>query len=368
MHDYQARLKALAELARAEGVTAVMLVPGSNLRYFTGLSFHLSERLTAAFITAQGEIGLVVPQLEAPQLERRRDLNAQAFSWSDAEGPEGALKTALAALGLTTGVLGADGMSVRLSEWLALKRHASALEVKPLESALIRLRAVKTPSEVEAMRRAVAISEAALAELMPQLKPGMLERQIAMRLEQLLAEHGSEGTAFATTVLSGPNSALPHGHSGGRALREGEALLIDFGGVCEGYPADITRTFCLGEPDAQLSEVFEVVLAANEAAIRAAGPGVPMGEVDRAAREVIEGAGYGEAFIHRTGHGLGLDVHEPIPQLAAGVEEALEPGMAFTVEPGIYLSHVAGVRLEDNLVVTEDGVEVLTAYPKRLAS
>ena len=367
MHDYQARLKTLAELAKREGVKAVMLVPGSNLRYFTGLAFHLSERLTAALVTAQGEVGLVVPQLEAPQLERRRDLNARAFVWSDAEGSDGALKAALTALELTHGTLGADGMSVRLSEWLALKRHASALEVRALEQDLIRVRAIKTPAEIDAMRRAVAISEAALADLMRWLEPGMRERQIAMRLEQLLAEHGSEGTAFTTTVLSGPNSALPHGHTGERALREGEALLIDVGGRYEGYPADITRTFCLGEPEAQLEAIHEVVLAANEAGIRAAGPGVPMGEVDRAAREVIERAGYGEAFIHRTGHGLGLDVHEPIPQLAAGVTERLAPGMAFTVEPGIYLSGSAGVRLEDNLVVTEDGVEVLTSYPKRLA-
>jgi Xaa-Pro dipeptidase len=151
-----------------------------------------------------------------------------------------------------------------------------------------------------------------------------------------------------------------------RPLGADEFLLIDYGGLIADYPADITRTFCFGQPTAQMQRMFEVVLAANRAAVAATKPGVPMGDIDKAARDVIEAAGYGEYFIHRTGHGLGLDVHEPIPQIASGVTDLLEPGMCFTIEPGVYVPGVGGVRTEDNVVVTEAGVDVLTSFPRTM--
>jgi Xaa-Pro aminopeptidase len=167
-------------------------------------------------------------------------------------------------------------------------------------------------------------------------------------------------------VQTGPNSALPHGMLTDRILGQDEFLLIDYGGRVEGYPADITRTFCLGTPTSEMQKIYDTVLAANQAAIKAGGPGVAMGTVDKAARDVIRAAGYGEYFIHRTGHGLGLNGHEMIPQIAEGVEDVLEPGMAFTIEPGIYVPGLGGVRIEDDVVVTESGLDVLTSYPKRL--
>jgi Xaa-Pro dipeptidase len=193
----------------------------------------------------------------------------------------------------------------------------------------------------------------------------MTEQEIAAELARLLREAGSEGDSFAPLVQTGPNSALPHGKVTQRALEEGDLLLIDFGGTRHKYPADITRTFCLGDPSEEIQKIYDTVLAANQAAAAAAKPGVPCGEVDKAAREVIEAAGYGEYFIHRTGHGLGMSVHE-LPQIAAGVEDVLETGMIFTIEPGIYVPGLGGVRIEDNVHVTETGVEVLTQYPRSL--
>ena len=177
---------------------------------------------------------------------------------------------------------------------------------------------------------------------------------------------GSEGVAFEPLVQTGPNSALPHGMLTDRALGRDEFLLIDYGGRYEGYPADITRTFCLGTPTAEMQKIYDTVKAANEAAIKASGPGVTMGSIDKAARDVINAAGYGAYFIHRTGHGLGLAGHEMIPQIAEGVTDLLEPGMAYTIEPGVYVPGLGGVRVEDNVVITETGADVLTSYPKSL--
>lgn len=357
----QARLRELA------GVDAVVLVPGANLRYFTGLDFHLSERPILAFIGAEG-LALVLPELETPQLSAHPDLSPRVFAWSDEAGYRGAFRAALADLGLADGVLGLDSMSMRAGEYLALLEVAPGLQVQRAEGALNAVRARKEADELAAIREAVALSERALLRLLPELEVGQREQEIAARLGDLLTEEGSDGEAFATLVQSGPNSALPHGAPSARPLGAGEPLLIDYGGRKRGYGADITRTVTLGEPQPEVARIFEVVSAANRAAVGAVAPGVAMQEVDRAARRVVEAAGYGAYFIHRTGHGLGLEVHESLPQLAEGITAPLEPGMVLTVEPGIYLPELGGVRLEDDVVVTETGAEVLTRLPHRLVS
>lgn len=353
-------------LRRIAGVDAVLIVPGANMRYFTGLDYHLSERPILAIFTPDGALAFIVPELELPRLNAHPDLHARAFVWTDADGYRGAFRQALDALSLRGKTLGVDGMTMRVSEWLALLEIDPSLRVQPVERNLVKIRAVKAPDEIERMRQAIRLSEQALDNLLAWAQPGMTERAIAARLADELAALGSGGLAFEPLVQTGPNSALPHGTTTDRALQPDEFLLIDFGGMVDGYPADITRTVCLGAPTADMWSIYETVLAANQAAIAAAAPGVPMGDVDRAARQVIEAAGYGQYFIHRTGHGLGLDIHEPIPQIAPGVEDVLEPGMAFTIEPGIYIPGLGGVRIEDNVVVTQDGVEVLTSYPRRL--
>lgn len=361
--DYKARQARLRQIA---GVDAIAIIPGPNLRYFTGLDMHVSERPIIALFTPDGQLSLIVPELEVPQLQARPDLEARAFMWTDVDGYMGAVQQAVADLGLIGGTLGVDGFAMRVSEWLAFQSVDSSLQVKAVEHDLVGIRARKMPDEIDLMRQAIKISEKALDTLLDWVQPGMTERQIAARLSDELSVQGSQGNSFGPLVQSGPNSAIPHGTTGDRALGADDFLLIDYGGLIEGYPADITRTFCLGQPTDEMQKMYDVVLSANQAATAVAGPGVAMGAVDKAARDVIEAAGYGQYFIHRTGHGLGLDIHESIPQIAAGVEDVLEPGMTFTIEPGVYVPGLGGVRVEDNIVVTDGGVEVLTSFPRML--
>lgn len=361
--DYKARQNRLRAIS---GADAIAIVPGANMVYFTGLQFHLSERPTIALFTPDGHLSMIIPELEVPKLHERPDLEVRAFPWKDADGYMGAFAQAVRELGLRGGTLGVDGLTMRVTEWLAFQEVDQSLKVKALEREIIKIRAIKMPDEIDAMRLAVRVSEQALAKLLTYVQPGMSEREIATKLGEEMIAAGSQGDAFAPLVQTGPNSALPHGMLTDRRLQADEFLLIDFGTRMNDYPSDITRTFCLGTPTAEMRNIFNVVLEANQAATAAAGPGVPMGAVDKAARDVITKAGYGEYFIHRTGHGLGLDGHEIIPQIAAGVEDLLEPGMAFTIEPGVYVPGLGGVRIEDNVVITETGVEVLTSYPRRL--
>ncbi|HYO89756.1 MAG TPA: Xaa-Pro peptidase family protein [Candidatus Limnocylindrales bacterium] len=360
--DYASRVAAVRAI---EGVDAVALVPGTNMQYFTCLDFFLSERPVIVLVTPD-KVGVIVPQLELLKLDDRPDLGPQAFAWGDEEGYAGAFARALEALGLAGGRLGIDGMTMRVTEALTFTSLDPTLTLVPVERALIGIRAIKAAEEVEFQRRAIAVSEAALKQLMTEVKSGMTERQIARRLVDLQLEGGAESIAF-TLIQTGPNASNPHGSTTDRVLQEGEALLIDFGCVVGGYCSDITRTFCLGEAPAVLQTIYDAVLAANEAARAVAGPGVPMSEVDRAARAVITAAGYGQYFTHRTGHGLGLDGHEPIPQIAGNIDDLLQPGMTFTIEPGIYIAGMGGVRIEDNMLITEDGVESMTTFPRLLA-
>jgi Xaa-Pro dipeptidase len=362
MLDYKARID---DLQAISGVDAVMLVPGSNMIYFTGLEFHLSERPVVAIFTAEG-LSIIIPQLELQKITKRPDLEVNAFPWSDTEGHMGAFAKAIHDLGLTGKRIGIDGMTMRVTEWMNFQSIDPTLQVVPVERELINIRAHKKADEVELMRAAIQASERALEQLLREVKPGMTERQISARLSELVLSEGCNGLAFDALIQTGPNSDNPHGFVTDRVLQAGEFLLIDFGGSIDGYPADITRTFCIGAPTAEMQKIYNTVLAANLAAQAVAKPGVPMGAVDRAARGVIEAAGYGPYFTHRTGHGLGLGGHEPIPQIASNMDDLLEPGMSFTIEPGIYVPGMGGVRIEDNVVITETGLDVLTSFPRSL--
>lgn len=359
--DYAARR---AKLKQLNGADAIAIVPGANMHYFTGLNYHLSERPIIALFTGD-EISFIVPELEVPQIQARPDLEIRLFSWTDKDGYQGAFNQAVEALGLRGKTLGVDDKTMRLFEWLGFLDADPTMKLEEFGTDLLKIRSQKGTDEVDAMREAIRISEQALDNVLHRVKVGMTEREIATMLDMELTELGSQGLAFKSLVQTGPNSALPHGNITDRALEANDFLLIDYGGLYDDYPADITRTFCLGQPTAEMQKIYDTVLAANRAAIAAAGPGVECGVVDKAARDVIAAAGYGDYFIHRTGHGLGLEVHE-LPQMAAGVEDELQPGMIFTVEPGIYIPGLGGVRIEDDVLVTATGVEVLTGYRREL--
>jgi len=361
--NYNERLEKL--IAQAE-VDVVALVPGANMVYFTGLYYHLSERPTIALLSKDG-LAVITPELEAIKLAQRPDLDAKQFMWSDSQGFQRAFGQAVQALGLSGPArLGVDGQTMRVFEWLAFAHAGADIgRAQDVGQDLLWLRAIKTQAEIDAMREAIEISEAALRRTMEWVQPGMSEQQIAAHLNTVLNQLGTDGYAFATTVLSGPKSALPHGKTGSRQLAADEFLLIDFGGKSGDYPADITRTFCLGTPSDEMRTIYAAVLRANEAARAAAKPGVLCSTVDKAARDVIEAAGYGPYFTHRTGHGLGLQGHE-LPNIASNSDVTLKAGMVFTVEPGIYIPEIGGVRIEDDVVVTADGSETLTQYPRTL--
>ena len=359
--DYQARLNELLKQSEAD---LVAFVPGENMAYFTGLHFHLSERPILGLYSREG-LSFIIPELEVAKLEARPELEARRFSWTDKAGYDGAFADAVGALLPGEATCALDGQTLRFFEWRALEGAglpaANTLDVGDL---FLNLRARKAPEEIANMQRAIDISEAALRATMDWARPGMTERQIADRLGAEMLERGSHGHAFLI-VLTGEKTGQPHGNMADRVWGDNEFLLIDFGATYHDYPADITRTFCYGEPTAQMRAMYDAVYAANKAAREFARPGVTCAELDRVARAVIEAAGLGEFFIHRLGHGLGLSVHE-LPNIVEGNDQVLQPGMVFTIEPGVYIPGVGGVRIEDNVVVTEAGIDVLTSYPREL--
>ncbi|MFC1959723.1 M24 family metallopeptidase [Chloroflexota bacterium] len=361
------RWQRMQKIVTDSGAAALALVPGANMVYLTGQHFHLSERPIVGFYPAAGEPVYILPALEASKLADP-PYPLQLFTYTDTDGPAGAFQAALAALQLAGQLLGVEGLQMRVAEGNMLAAFGDGVQVVDMGEALAALRLHKDAAEIEAIRRANVVSQDALRDTLAGVTAGMTEREIASKLVIAMLEHGGGEVSFGPAVLTGPKSALPHGMPGDRPLNEGELLLIDYGTRVDGYPADITRTFVMGElRDQRLIDAYAAVQAANAAGHAAAGPGVPCQDVDRAARAVIEKAGFGEYFTHRTGHGLGMEVHEG-PYISEGNTDLLEPGHVFTIEPGVYFPGVGGIRIEDDVVITADGSETLTTFPRELQS
>lgn len=358
-----ARLNRLRPVLAQHQLSAIAVMPGPNFFYLTGLHFHLSERPTLLLLPAQGQPALICPAFEAGKTQRS-PLNIQLFTYLDGQEPREAFRAACRVLQLNRTRVGVEAYKMRVLE-LRMLEEVGAINSVPVDHLIAPLRMIKDQSEIAAMRRAVQITEAALDEVRGTVRVGQTERQVAAALVLALLRRGADGLAFDPLVQSGPNSALPHATAGDRILRSGEVLLLDFGVSLDGYQSDITRTFMLGKPSAALSRMYEVVQQANAAGRAAARPGVSGQEVDRATRHVVEAAGYGQYFTHRTGHGLGLEGHEP-PYIVDGNMAPLEAGNTFTIEPGIYLPGVGGVRIEDDLLITGSGAESLTTYDREM--
>ena len=366
---YRSRLEALQRLQAANGVACVALVPGANLRYFAGLAMHLSERPTVAFLPAVGAPAVVIPGLEAPAARAHLANDVRLFTYRDEEGHEQAFHQVAAELALAGQTIGVEYLAMRLLEMRRIEQAAPGCQIVATEPWLPQLRMKKDSVELGYMRRAVGIAERALQRLLDEraIRPGRTERQVAADLQIALLQEGGQEEAFAPIVVAGPNTAAPHAGPSDRPLEEGDLVILDWGATDQGYRSDITRTFVLGIPSAEMERIYDTVLAANQAGRLAARPGMPAQEVDRVARRSIALAGYGDYFLHRTGHGLGLETHEP-PYVVEGNLDLLEPGMTFTVEPGIYVSGLGGVRIEDDVVITPDGAETLTTLPRELVS
>lgn len=259
--------------------------------------------------------------------------------------------------------LGFEDEHLTVKEYHELQDKLQGLALEGCSGVVEELRLVKDASEIETLRKAMSIGDQAFAHVLQYIKPGVSERELALELEFFMRQQGASGTAFETIMASGPRSALPHGVASARKLQSGDLLTMDFGCVYKGYHSDMTRTVVLGQANPKQEEIYHIVLEAQMAALAAIKAGVTAKEVDAVARKIITDRGYGEFFGHGTGHGVGLAIHES-PRLNTRDETVLEKGMVVTVEPGIYLPQWGGVRIEDSVVVTENGCEILTSSPK----
>jgi Xaa-Pro dipeptidase len=361
----QKRLQRLTQQILAHGLDGIALVPGPNMVYISDIHAHLSERPIVLFLPADDDPAIIIPTLEAVKARQASIPDEHIFAWTDDEGYTAAFQQACAHLELSDYLLGVEALHMRVLELELLKRYAPGLTIAHAEPTMTALRIQKDSGEIDAMSRAIKVAESAMRRIFPQLRIGMTEKQIAALLTQALMDEGADAIAFGPIVSTGPNSASPHAVPTDRPLQSGDLLVIDWGVFVDGYPSDITRTFAVGEIDPELQRIYNTVKLANEQGKVVARPGATGQDVDRAAREVIDEAGYGEYFIHRTGHGLGLEVHEP-PYMMEGNATPLESGNVFTVEPGIYLPGRGGVRIEDDLVITAEGYRCLTTFPREL--
>ncbi|WP_019633880.1 M24 family metallopeptidase [Actinomadura atramentaria] len=354
------RVGRVRDAAAAAGLGAVLLTPGPDLRYATGYDAKQLERLTCLVVPADGEPFLVVPRLELPaaQASPAGGLGIELVAWDETDDPY-----ALVASRLPAGV-GRVALADRMWAVMALRFRAAlpGAEQVAAGGVLRELRMRKSPAEVEALRAAGAAIDRVHRRVPELLKAGRTEQEVARDIAAAIIDEGHTSVDFVI-VGSGPNGANPHAEPTERVIRAGEPVVVDIGGqMPSGYCSDSTRNYCVGEPPAEYREYFAVLREAQRAARAAVRPGVAAQDVDAAARNVIAGADYGEFFVHRTGHGIGLETHEE-PYVVAGNAEPLEPGMAFSVEPGIYPGP-HGARIEDILICTEDGHESVNHTPR----
>jgi Xaa-Pro aminopeptidase len=352
--DFAARMKRVLSSAVESGLTGVIVTPGPDLVWLTG--YHptaVTERLTMLVLTPDNEPTLLVPILERPDAEAAEGTGSVSLvDWQDGADP----------YEVATPLLRSDGeFGISDSAWaqhlLGLQRALPRSRYRSLTESLPMMRAVKDRNELMRLAAAGEAADAAYNEIIQRRFAGRRETDVAGDLADLLRELGHEQVDF-TVVGSGPNGANPHHEARDRVIEPGDAIVLDFGGLRFGYASDTSRTVCVGEPASELRGVHEIVRQAQQVGVDAVRPGASCQEIDRAARSVIAAAGYGERFIHRTGHGIGVTTHEP-PYMVEGEEQPLVPGMCFSVEPGIYLPGRFGVRIEDIVAVTTHGSQRL---------
>ncbi|MFK7994943.1 MAG: M24 family metallopeptidase [Granulosicoccus sp.] len=357
------RYEGLRAIAASEGLDAIALVPGANFSRLFGQEFHQNERPLVVVIPTVGAPSAIVPNLELDSFSAV-NFEGEVYDWRDQDGFQAAFDALMQNNTLTT--LGVEGQVMRVFVDQAFRKSQSGLAIKDAQKAIASLRLRKNADELNAIRRAIRISETALANTIDQVKAGMNERAIESILVQQLFASGAQDFAFSPIVAANTNSAQPHAHS--RAdyqIQAGDALLIDFGARADGVCADITRTFFVNHCDDKHAEIYNTVLAANMAGHAASLPGATAHDVDEATTAVLENSPYASRIRHKTGHGLGRDIHED-PYIMRGNHEKLQSGTVFTIEPGLYELSEFGVRIEDDVLITDAGSESLTSFDKTL--
>ena len=353
------RLGRLRPLIAGAGCDALLVTNLTNIRYltgFTGSAATLLVRSDEIVFVTDGRYGDQAPaQLSAARVEVRIEVTSteqQKLLTAAAQGVER---------------LGLEAVSVTWSQLRSFETSFAGIELAPTDGLVEQLRIVKDDGELDRMRRAAAIADAALAEIRPMLAARPTEREVATELDGRIRRLGASGNSFETIVASGPHSALPHARPGDRTMVDGDLVVLDFGAVVDGYCSDMTRTVCIGEPSDEQRRLIDVVAEAQRRGVAAVRAGVAASAVDAACRRVIAEAGWADFFSHGTGHGVGLDIHEA-PRVGSTSDATLAVGQVVTVEPGVYLAERGeGVRIEDTVVVTADGCETLTHTTKSIA-
>jgi Xaa-Pro aminopeptidase len=353
MSVFWERIESLKVQMEKAGIDLVAITTAPNLRYFSGFVPHLDERFNALLVS-QGEVVWVAPQLNREQIEAH--VHFPLISWRDDEGPQNAIHQALQMLGRPRS-LGIDAAG-RADFLLRLQEVARPQNSQSADAIIALLRQVKSADEIDQLAFAAAQADRAMQAAMQVCRPGITEREVAWVVESFFRQDGAEQVDF-TLIASGPNGAFPHHHSSERMLQSGDAIIIDIGATLNGYKSDITRMVYLGEPTAEFLNAYAAVDQANLAARAQVKVGVSAQEVDRAARNTLKEHGLADFFVHRTGHGIGLDIHEP-PYIMEGNQTPLQAGMTFSIEPGVYLVGKYGIRIEDIVAVTDQGVRVLS--------
>jgi Xaa-Pro aminopeptidase len=360
-HDFAARMERAAQQAHDAGLTGLLVAPGPDLLYLTGyMPVAITERLTMLVLQAGRQPAMILPVLERPDAEHAPSAGTvELTDWTDGSDPYAAAAPLLDPHGRY-----AISDSAWALQLLGLQGAVPGSSYVSMTAALPMLRAIKDEHEIARLAAAGEAADQCFLELLNVRFSGRKETDVAKDLADLLLAHGHSQVDF-TVVGSGPNGANPHHEAGDRTIRQGDMVVLDFGGLKDGYGSDTSRTVHVGEATAEERDVYDVVRAAQQAGFEAVRPGVACQEIDRAARAVITDAGYGPRFLHRVGHGIGLTTHEP-PYMVEGEEHELVPGMCFSIEPGVYIADRFGVRIEDIVTVTADGGRRLNSTTREM--
>jgi len=360
------RFALLSEHLLSSQIDVLALNPGPTLTYLTGLHFHLSERPILVIFSPLKPLKFILPKLEAPKLTNFI-IDHQVYPYD--ENPNSWLDVCKEAIRSKDGdinKIGVEPRRMRVLELRLLEGATPRAEYVSADNLVASLRMIKDDQEIDSMQKAAFIAQDALRAALPRIKIGMSEIEVSTEITAQLLNHGSKPQLpFFPIVSAGPNSANPHATPSERKLTKGDLLVIDWGANVDGYFSDITRTFAIGEVSSEFKKIAAIVHQANRAGHEIAGPGIQANKIDRAARSIIDNAGYSKYFIHRTGHGLGMEGHEE-PYIRGDNDLSLKIGMTFTIEPGIYLPNRGGVRIEDDVVITESGVRSFTDLPREL--
>ncbi len=362
-----ARLEAAAAASRTAGIDALLITPGADFRYLTGYDARSLERLMCLIVPAEGPVGLVVPELElsAAHDSPVSQLGINVVAWPETADPYDLVRHVLGESlpGAPHRLAVTNQMSAE--QLLSLREILGKAEFGLAGEVLHTLRSRKSAEEVAELSAAATAIDRVHERMIEWLHPGRTEREVARDIGNAIVDEGHASVDFVI-VASGPASAMPHHIPDGRVIGSGDPVVVDMGGkMPSGYHSDSTRCYAVGQPPAAFVEYHQVVYAAQQAGVAAIRPGVTAESIDKACRDVITRAGYGKYFLHRTGHGIGMQVHEQ-PYLVAGNQLLLEPGMVFSVEPGIYLPNAHGARIEDIVVCNESGAQRLNTIPRRL--